>query len=83
VNQYIMKKIEIEKEPKLQFNRGNPDSPVPPGRNDQDAIEDNAKQIEGDTKGEDSNKAGGKKKKFRDNKKIKGNKTENTELLTF
>lgn len=78
-----MKKIKIEEEPKLQFNRGNPDSPVPPGFRDDELIGDNESKITRVESKEDSNKGEKKRKKARGKKKIKGNTAENIERLTF
>ena len=78
-----MKKIKIEEEPKLQFNRGNPDSPVPPGIDDHDLTGDDEDQIADAESNVDSDKGEDKRKDAQEKKKIKGNKTEDTEMLTF
>ena len=78
-----MKTIKIEEEPKLQFNRGNPDSPVPPGIRIHDLTGDDENQNAGVESNDDSNKGGRKKKKAQGKEKIKGNRTENIERLTF
>jgi hypothetical protein len=78
-----MKEIKIEEEPKLQFNRGNPDSPVPPGIDDHDLTRDDEDQTTGVESNEDTDKDEEKSTDDQDKKKIKGNKTKNTERLTF
>ena len=65
-----------ETEPKLKFNRGNPDSPVPPGMDDHDLTVDEEKQIPKEESNEDENKDGRKKK-------INENKAQDIERLTF
>jgi len=72
--------IKIEKEPKLQFNRGNPNSPVPPRIDDHDLNEDNENQITDVESNEDLNKEEEKKEKHSGQKE---SKEENTEMLTF
>jgi len=70
-----MKKIKIEEAPKLQFNRGNPDSPVLPDVDDHDLTEDDEDQTTGVESNGDTDKD--------EDKEGAQDKMKNTEMLTF